>query len=658
MRTVTRKSLFDMMQNENLRNLEEKLCFLRNHLLTREDLTEDQLNKLKNNFAHFKSEMKQRWIKAHKKEEVFLKSNHLWLEGTFAIPVTTPNRPGRPCKSFGESSERSKRRKTEEIRSNVKDGVILHAAQVELSKSGKRDASHVLKDITSSPTRATKYKNAYNTSKSKKPTRLSAMEALKMFIDADLTRGQYEIIRNTNTNFFPCYSLIQEAKKKCYPPPDTSTVTNTSAEIQLQPLIDITVRRLSEFLEEVLLTIKEEERNTLKLICKWGCDGSQQAQYKQRHENETDSDANIFQSCFVPVRLVYGKDDQKVLWENPTPSSPRFCRPIRFRFVKETTDITNEEINYIKKSINNLTGTGVEIGDKKFLVYSQFVMTMVDGKVCNAATGTTSTSRCYICGKTSKDFNNLKDKRKISKDATEFGLSILHARIRFFESILHLSYKLPVKKYRERKTDEEKQMELTKKKEIQTRFRNEIGLLVDMPKANFGNTNDGNTSRRFFEDPKLASDITGIDYELIYRLKVILETISSGYEIDLEKYEKYAEETAGLYVKLYPWHPMTPTLHKILVHGSEIIKSALLPIGQLSEEAAEARNKHFRTYRQDYARKFSRESCNRDILNRLLLSSDPFLSASRVIKKKKKMSSFLPETLNMLLSATPNPVDA
>lgn len=152
--------------------------------------------------------------------------------------------------------------------------------------------------------------------------------------------------------------------------------------------------------------------------------------------------------------------------------------------------------------------TEVDIDGEKFLVHSQFVMTMVDGKICNAATGTTSTSRCYICGKTSKEFNNLKDKRRISEDATEFGLSILYARIRFFESILHLAYKLPVKKYRQRKSEKEKQLEMNKKIEIQTRFRNETGLLVDMPKANFGNTNDGNTSRRFFEDPKLSSYIT------------------------------------------------------------------------------------------------------------------------------------------------------
>lgn len=55
---------------------------------------------------------------------------------------------------------------------------------------------------------------------------------------------------------------------------------------------------------------------------------------------------------------------------------------------------------------------------------------------------------------------------------------------------------------------------------------------------------------------------------------------------------------------------MTPTMHKILVHAPTIIRHALLPIGQLSEEAAEARNKHFRQYRQNFARKFSRISCS------------------------------------------------
>lgn len=178
-----------------------------------------------------------------------------------------------------------------------------------------------------------------------------------------------------------------------------------------------------------------------------------------------------------------------------------------------------------------------------------------------------------------------------------------------------------------------------------------MGLLVDIPKAGFGNTNDGNTSRRFFSDPQTTSRITGVDTNLIKKCNIILETLSSGHKIDTKKFENFAEQTAKLYVELYGWYPMTPTMHKILRHGATIIDHAILPIGQLSEEAAEARNKHFRTYRQNYARKFSRESCNRDILNRLLLSSDPLLSCTRkrFVKKRKPYST---ETLEMLLSET------
>ena len=165
-----------------------------------------------------------------------------------------------------------------------------------------------------------------------------------------------------------------------------------------------------------------------------------------------------------------------------------------------------------------------------------------------------------------------------------------------------------------------------------------------MPKANFGNVNDDNTSRRFFDNPQLAAEITGISYDLIYRLKVILETISSGHKINIKKYDKYALYTAKLYIELYGWHPMTPTMHKILIHGATIIENAILPIGQLSEVAAKARNKNFRSYRQNFARKFSRKEDNLDIYHRLLLSSDPLISSLRQIRKPSTVKAFSPET--------------
>ncbi|CAH1115460.1 unnamed protein product [Psylliodes chrysocephalus] len=255
-------------------------------------------------------------------------------------------------------------------------------------------------------------------------------------------------------------------------------VTSTTAEAQLQPLIDVTVRRLSEYLEEVLITLKEKERDCLIIISKWGCDGSQQSQFKQKLESNIDSDSSIFQSCFVPFQLVSEDKNGNVLWNNPTPSSPRFCRPIRFRFIKETNYVTEEEITHVKSAITSLVPTEVDLGGKKLLIKHKFIMAMVDGKVCNAATGTKSTSRSYICGATWKDFNKLDYKGEVNFTALEFGISVLHARIRLFECILHLAYKLKVKKYRERKSKEEKNLEDQTKREIQTKFRSETGLLI------------------------------------------------------------------------------------------------------------------------------------------------------------------------------------
>lgn len=649
---MTRKYLYEQIKEQNLPSFSENLEKLENNLLECYGHTEESKKNLKRKFSNFKAQIKQRWITAKRREDLFLTQNQAWLEGTFEIPCETIHRQGRPNKLFAESSERTKRRKTEEIRATVDDDIIVHAAQVCLQTGGKRDASKVLKEITNSPTRATKYKKCCN-KESESIAPLSPFEALQMFVEADLTRRQYEIIRATNPRHYPCYDLLLKAKQECYPPESALRVSATCAEMELQSLLDHTITRLSIYLEDVLITLSESERQSLRIICKWGCDGSQQARFKQTFSDDADSDANIFLSSFVPLQIVCGEENSKVLWQNPTPSSSRFCRPIRFRFVKESTDVTKEEIRNIRNSAKSLNPTKVNLNGQEYVFGHILKMTMVDGKVCNAATNTKSTIKCYICGATSNDFNDLSKSKATSAEAIEFGISVLHARIRIFESILHLAYRLPVKKYRERKTQEEKELEKQRKTEIQERFRAEAGLLIDMPKANFGNTNDGNTSRRFFENTQLAAEITGINHELIHRCKVILETISSGHKIDATKYDAYALDTAKLYVNEYGWHPMTPTMHKVLIHGAKIIENAILPIGQLSEEAAEARNKHFRSYRQNYARKFSREACNLDICHRLLLTSDPLLSSTRT-KNKRAHKTFSSEAMELLMAAEPN----
>lgn len=127
-----------------------------------------------------------------------------------------------------------------------------------------------------------------------------------------------------------------------------------------------------------------------------------------------------------------------------------------------------------------------------------------------------------------------------------------------------------------------------------------------------------------------------MDVDVIKRCAVVLQTISSGYEVNLENFKKYCLETAEKLISLYPWYYLPASIHKVLIHGPDIVSRAMLPIGQLSEEAAESRNKDIKAFRLNFTRKISREKTNTDLMNRLLLSSDPFISSIIPLPKKKR----------------------
>lgn len=264
--------------------------------------------------------------------------------------------------------------------------------------------------------------------------------------------------------------------------------------------------------------------------------------------------------------------------------------------------------------------------------------------------GTNSTQRCYLCGATSKEFNDIDNmlQKEIDESNLKFGLSTLHAWIRFFECLLHLSYKLDVKKWQVRAAEDKEKVSRNKKR-IQEAFKEHLGLIVDKPKQGYGSSNDGNTARRFFENSAISSAITGVDENIILSFRNILLVLSSGFKINCEKFKLYAITVAKNFVRLYPWYFMPTTLHKILIHSYIVISSAILPIGQLSEEAQEARNKDIRNYREGFSRKFSRTQNMEDIFYRLLVSSDPYISSLRKLPKKK-LKYFPTDVLQLLES--------
>ena len=107
---------------------------------------------------------------------------------------------------------------------------------------------------------------------------------------------------------------------------------------------------------------------------KWGCDGSSgHSEYSQPFTSGTVSDGSLFLSSLVPLQLHRSDDDRKIYWRNPKPSSTRYCRPIRFEFVKESNQVVRSEIRRIETQISNLICSRLEVTVKE--------LSMIDGKI-------------------------------------------------------------------------------------------------------------------------------------------------------------------------------------------------------------------------------------------------------------------------------------
>nr|XP_012152960.1 PREDICTED: uncharacterized protein LOC105664170 [Megachile rotundata] len=240
----------------------------------------------------------------------------------------------------------------------------------------------------------------------------------------------------------------------------------------------------------------------------------------------------------------------------------------------------------------------------------------------------------------------------INIDFYQYGISNLHAWIRCMECILHISYRLEIKKWRIRNTDKVHYEE--RKKIIQKKLKEELHILVDIPKPGSGTTNTGNMARIFFQNYITTANITGVNADLIKRIGVILVALSSYKQIDSVLFQQYAMATFNLYLSEYNWFYMPSSLHKILLHGADIMQSAGLPIGMFSEEAIEARNKDFRNIRRDHTRKFSRLETLTDLFQTLLYTSDILISSispdnRKICKTRSRFNIFEDEIQKLML---------
>lgn len=556
---------------------------------------------------------------------------------------------GRPKKPFDELSEVSKRHNAKKMRENLSTDEIGYTLEKCFKARGFLDASKVVKSLILNPAIGTEYLKSCENQKLLKE--YTPDEAVALTMDMKLTKRQYDTMRfgskKRNCRLYPTYSNIFDAKNQCYPPNEFVRVSEMGFKIDLQAILDLTTKRLvetfpSQFLQQV---------QKLRLISKWGFDGaSAQSSYKQKFQDPNADDSSIFLTTLVPIVLRDEENPEIVHWQNLKPSSTTNCRPIRLEFQKENRLFTLRVNSEIHEEIDSLQPTIINNDNCCVEVTHELYCTMIDGKICNYLSNNNSSQNCFICKASPKQMNKLHliyDRPK-NVEFYKFGLSTLHAWIRLMENVLHVSYNMSFKKWRVDKK-EHKAARKRRKREIQAEFRLKMGLKVDYVLQGKGTTNDGNTARKFFRNYHTTAKITGFDVRLLKRFAVILQTMASGKQINVNAFDSYAKKTAVLYVELYPWYYMAATVHKILIHGADVIRFAIVPIGQLSEEVQESRHKEVRRYRECNTRKMSRTKTNEDLMHSLLISSDPLITSKRMIKTAKKLP-MLPEAEDLLIN--------
>lgn len=553
--------------------------------------------------------LRRKWQSCARQRENLKRHHSIWLNNDLFKPAELsrilPNREStlsnenpasslcRPQVHFEEASQKTKTRRVQDLPSRPSAELAFAA---ELTRRYENKSTAV--DCQS---------------------RIAPHQIISLILDLDLSERKYQILRSFDSlaNQLPSVKALRQMKKSFLP---VVSATDTSAEVKLQDLLNKTCK-------SILQTADLNDNTDLTLICKWGFDGSSShSTYKLPFSEGSATDEFLFVVAFVPLKLVGGNKD---LWVNPHPSSTLFCRPIKFLFVKENEAPIREQESQLLSEIQTLSPYRFNTSDTQRNITFQFHFTMLDGKVANILSETNSSSKCYICKATPKEMNSKKVFERIpDEEQYRFGLSTLHCWIRFFECLLHISYRLPFKKWQV-KGDDLKEIYGKNKKRIQASFKSRLSLTVDKPKPGFGSSNDGNTARTFFANSKVSAEITGLNEELITNFHLILRTLSCDKRVNIDTFGVLLKDTLKLYLEHYDWYYMPSSVHKVLFHSCEVINFFQLPIGMLSEEALEATHKVIRKNRLNHTRKNSRANSNADLLNHLLISSDPLISASR-----------------------------
>ncbi|XP_065651110.1 uncharacterized protein LOC136079303 [Hydra vulgaris] len=306
--------------------------------------------------AAFLKVYQKKWKDANRGNIKFESKNKNWLtqdfKSTYSNNISKPDNSsqlhkigGRPSCSFKVASDKTKRRRLNDIINNFSSDELLHSARLKLRNEYNYEAAKQVAEISEPSSQFKKY---------------TPDEGLALIIDGGMSKSTYQLMRNgaeeRDCHIYPSYNNIRLSKAKCYP--ENIFVDDYSAHVPLQELLKHTVKRLCEVQAPVISTMLDG-LTRLTLRCKAGFDGATgQSMYKQISSEEAGDrnlkkEESLFITCLAPLELSGFCNNKKVLlWRNEKPSSTAYCRPIRFSFQNESKAVVIEEAKYLESEIN------------------------------------------------------------------------------------------------------------------------------------------------------------------------------------------------------------------------------------------------------------------------------------------------------------------
>lgn len=226
----TNRVVFELIRDSNIRFSDYNIVVEKILDIISVELSPLLLQTLRRKIRSFCYNLQVRWRESGRGTNNFLIKNKLWLDNkciflykikNYYSRASKPPSGTTPSNSFEMLSDRQKRRRTETMCSEPKE-YVNYVAHKNISDPDSQYCFHFIINHPENAKRLRQY--IEETFVSKPAYSMSQEKALGVFVSARLTRGQYNLIRDSliehKCEIFPSYYQIQKAKSEVYPSKD------------------------------------------------------------------------------------------------------------------------------------------------------------------------------------------------------------------------------------------------------------------------------------------------------------------------------------------------------------------------------------------------------------------------------------------------------